>query len=167
MSKLDELRRLAGGNAAESMGTPGAPSMQRASPPPPTGNAAPPDRLRGVARSKNAAEIPVDRIGPDPAQPREEFEPEALARLTESLREKGQLQPIRVRWDEGAGAYVIICGERRWRAATQAGLTTMQCIIAEAPTDAGELLALQLIENCVREDIRPIERPPSRNSVAS
>ena len=92
-----------------------------------------PDRLQGVARSKNAAEIPVDRIGPDPDQPREEFDAEALGRLAESLKTRGQLQPIRVRWDEEQGAYVIVCGERRWRAAELAGLPTMSCVIVDGP----------------------------------
>ena len=155
MSKLDNLRRLAGGNAAESMATARPSPIPRASAP---SSASAPDRMQGIARAKNAAEIPLDRIGPDPDQPREEFEPEALERLAESLRTKGQLQPIRVRWDEARGSYMIICGERRWRAAKLADLQTMQCVISEAPGDAGELLALQLIENCVREDLRPIEQ---------
>jgi ParB family chromosome partitioning protein len=155
MSKLDELRRLAGGNAAESMGTAQVAPMHRPSPPP---SATPPDRFQGITRSKAAAEIPVDRIGQDPDQPREEFDPEALQRLADSLKAKGQLQPIRVRWVEDRGQYVIICGERRWRAAGLAGIATMQCIISEAPADAGELLALQMIENCVREDLSPMEQ---------
>jgi ParB family chromosome partitioning protein len=114
--------------------------------------------MAGVARSKTALEIPLDRIEPDPDQPREEFDQEALARLADSLRSRGQLQPIRVRWDEGRGAYVIVVGERRWRAARMAGLPTLTCVVAEGAADAGELLALQLIENCVREDLQPIEQ---------
>jgi ParB family chromosome partitioning protein len=152
MSKLDALKRLAGGNAAESMSRP---AMHGASAPPPL---VPPDRLQGVVRSKAAAEIPVDRIVPDPDQPREEFDADALAHLAESLRTRGQLQPIRVRWDEAQGLYVLVCGERRWRAATMAGLTTVSCIIADGPADPAELLALQLVENLIREDLRPIEQ---------
>ena len=52
----------------------------------------------------------------------------------------------------------MICGERRWRAARLAGLPTLSCVIADEPTDAGELLALQLIENALREDLQPIEQ---------
>jgi ParB family chromosome partitioning protein len=152
MSKLDDLRRVAGGNAAESMGTPRVTPMHGAS------SLVAPDRMQGITRSKNAAEIPHDRISPDPDQPREEFDPEALSRLAESLKTRGQLQPIRVRWDEGRGSYVIICGERRWRAAGLAGLQTMQCTISDITPDAGQLLELQLIENCVREDLRPVEQ---------
>ncbi|MGE5757174.1 MAG: ParB/RepB/Spo0J family partition protein [Planctomycetaceae bacterium] len=117
-----------------------------------------PARLQGVAKSKNAIEVPVDKIQPDPDQPREEFEAEALERLAESLKAKGQLQPIRVRWDEGRGVYVIIMGERRWRAAVMARLPVMTCVVHEGVLDPGEQLALQLVENALREDLRPVEQ---------
>ncbi|MBV8606390.1 MAG: ParB/RepB/Spo0J family partition protein [Singulisphaera sp.] len=117
-----------------------------------------PARLQGVAKSKNAIEVPVDKIQPDPDQPREEFEAEALERLAESLKAKGQLQPIRVRWDEGRGVYVIIMGERRWRAAVMARLPVMTCVVHEGALDPGEQLALQLVENALREDLRPVEQ---------
>lgn len=157
MSKLDELRRTGAGNAAESMGAgvlgQGAVHGAR-----PAGVPSVPEHLKGVAKARNVAEIAHDRIGPDPDQPREEFEPGALNRLAESLRAKGQLQPIRVRWDAGRSQYVIVCGERRWRAAGLAGLATMQCVVMEAPASAAELLGLQVIENMLREDLRPIEQ---------
>jgi ParB family chromosome partitioning protein len=160
MSKLDELKRIGAGNAAESMGAGilGAGPVHGARP-----SSVPtvPPHLRGVAKSKNIAEIMLDRIGPDPDQPREEFEPAGLDRLAESLRTKGQLQPIRVRWEEGRGQYVIVCGERRWRAAGLAGLATMQCVIMEGPVTPAELLSLQVIENMLREDLRPIEQARS------
>jgi ParB family chromosome partitioning protein len=155
MSKLDELMKASRSVASESMGSPRSVAMPRASTPS-TGQM--PERLQGIVRSKNAAEIPIGRIGPDPDQPREEFDAEALDRLADSLKAKGQLQPIRVRWDEERGSYVIICGERRWRAAQRAGLETMSAVIVEGPIDAGELLAIQMIENCVREDLQPIEQ---------
>lgn len=157
MSKLDELMRAAGGNAAESMGTPRPRPMHGASP---VAAPAVPERLRGVVRSRNAAEIPVSKIERDPGQPREEegFDEAALSRLAESIRTRGVLQPVRVRWDEGRGAYVLICGERRWRAAQLAGLATLPCVIVEGELSPGELLALQLIENALREDLRPIEQ---------
>ena len=118
-----------------------------------------------MAKSKNAIEVPLDKIVPDPDQPREEFEPESLERLAESLKTRGQLQPIRVRWDEAQGKYVLICGERRWRAARIAGIATMSCVVSEGPIDAGELLALQLVENCLREDLRPIEQAKAFKSL--
>jgi ParB family transcriptional regulator, chromosome partitioning protein len=154
MSKLDELRRTMGANVTESASRRGLPAAPTA---PALGNLSA-ARMAGVSRSKNAMEIPVDRIVPDPDQPRDEFDEEALARLAESLRTRGQLQPIRVRWDEGRGAYVVVVGERRWRAAGMAGMPTLTCVVAEGDVDAGELLALQLIENCVREDLLPVEQ---------
>jgi ParB family transcriptional regulator, chromosome partitioning protein len=154
MGKLDDLRRVAGGNVDESMGVGRAP--RRDLPAAPPGGA--PTRWQGIAKSRNAAEVPVDRIAPDPDQPRDDFDADALARLAESLRTRGQLQPIRVRWDEAAERYIIVCGERRWRAARMAGLATMTAIIADDPATPGELLALQLVENALREDLKPIEQ---------
>lgn len=160
MGKLDELLKSGGANIAESMGA----GVER------TGQGGPktstaPARWQGVAKSKNAVEVPLDKIVRDPDQPREEFEPEALGRLAESLKTRGQLQPIRVRWDDAQDKYVLICGERRWRAAKLAGLATMSCVVTEGPIDAAELLALQLIENCLREDLRPIEQARAYQSL--
>jgi ParB family transcriptional regulator, chromosome partitioning protein len=157
MGKLEELLRTQGDSMKGSLGlgytagiTPPGMTLDNAQ--------RVPARLQGVAKSKNAVEISVDRIGPDPDQPREAFDPEALERLAASLKTKGQLQPIRVRWDEGRGAYVILCGERRWRAAMLVGLTTMSCVVHEGAVDPGELLALQCVENALREDLKPIEQ---------
>jgi ParB family chromosome partitioning protein len=146
--------KVSRGIAAESMGAHRAPTTA----PMHSASASAPDRLQGIIRSRNAAEIPLAKIGPDPDQPREEFEPEALARLADSLKARGQLQPIRVRWDEDRGQYIIVCGERRWRAAELAGLPTMSCVILDGPVAPAELLALQLVENMLREDLRPIEQ---------
>jgi ParB family chromosome partitioning protein len=63
-----------------------------------------------------------------------------------------------VRWDEAQEKFVLICGERRWRAAGLAGLASMSCVVSEGPIDSGELLAMQLVENCLREDLKPIEQ---------
>jgi ParB family transcriptional regulator, chromosome partitioning protein len=114
--------------------------------------------MKGVSRTKNAVDIPTSKVDRDPEQPREVFDDESLARLAESLKIRGQLQSIRVRWDEGRGVYVIIAGERRWRAAKMAGLAIISAVIVEGEIDAPELLALQLVENCLREDLRPIEQ---------
>jgi ParB family chromosome partitioning protein len=154
MGKLDELRRSMGANVAESAAKREGRHVAAA---PSLGNLSP-ARMAGAVRSKNAMEIALDRIVPDPHQPREEFEEDTLRRLAESLKARGQLQPIRVRWDEGQGAYVILVGERRWRAARMAGLATLSCVVADGEMDAGELLAIQLVENCVREDLKPIEQ---------
>jgi ParB family chromosome partitioning protein len=113
-------------------------------------------KLDGRIRLSNAAAIAVDRITAD-AQTREIFEESSLQRLAASLKEYGQLQPIRVRWDEQRGLYVIIAGERRWRAARLAGLPTIDCVVAEG-LDAATILCEQVIENALREDLQPIER---------
>ena len=126
MGKLDELMK-AGANIDESMGA----GVTRGPGSAPPTTSATPARWQGVSKSKNAVEVPVDKLQPDPDQPREDFDPEALDRLAESMKARGQLQPIRVRWDEGRGAYVIVCGERRWRAAVKAGMATMSTVVIE------------------------------------
>jgi len=151
MGKLDDLRGRLGGNVGESMGQGRTPVSTAAA-------AGIPARLQGVVKARHAAEIPVDKIHRDPGQPREEFDEAALRRLAESLKAKGQLQPIRVRWDEGQGVYLVVCGERRWRAASMAGLATVTAVVMEGDVSPGELLAIQLVENCLREDLRPVEQ---------
>lgn len=155
MAKMDELRRRASGNVAESMGAGHDPSAASA---PGFGVRPDPPRLQGVVRSKDVAQIRVERIAADPGQPREDFDPDGLERLAESLKARGQLQPIRVRWDEPAGRYVIVCGERRWRAAKLAGLESVAAVIVDGPLDPSELLAIQLVENALREDLKPVEQ---------
>lgn len=152
MGKLDELTRQTAGNVDDSIGV-GRAARPTGSPATPT-----PARWQGVTKSKNAAEIPTDRIDRDPNQPRDEFDEDALARLASSLKTRGQLQPIRVRWDEGRGVYLVVCGERRWRAAKMAGLAVVSAVVMDGPVSPDELLALQMIENCVREDLRPVEQ---------
>jgi ParB family chromosome partitioning protein len=151
MSKLDELRRTAGQNVRDSTGSdrPLAGGSE---------SVGPPARWRGVTRLRDAASIPVDMITGDPDQPRTEFDAEALQRLADSLRIRGQLQPIRVRWDEGRGLYVILVGERRWRASKLAGLSELLCVIVEKDIPAEERLMIQLVENALREDLRPVEQ---------
>jgi ParB family chromosome partitioning protein len=158
-SKLEQLRQIGGGNVAESTGA------NRGNGLPPgidLGQASGmPARLVGLTKEKGAARIPVARIVRDESQPREEFDQESLEMLAESLRSKGQLQPIRVRWDEGRGSYVVLVGERRWRAAAIAGLEDLSCIIHEAELDEIDRLTLQLVENALREDLKPIEQARS------
>ena len=152
MGKREEILRQAAGHIDESVGGP------RQSTPGDLATATAPARWQGVAKSKSAVEIPLEKIGRDPTQPREEFDPEALDRLAASLKAKGLLQPIRVRWSDEQAQYILIAGERRWRAAQLAGLRTLTAIVVEGTPDPGELLALQLIENCLREDLKPLEQ---------
>ena len=100
-----------------------------------------------------ALEIPIDRVRPNPRQPRKRFDEPALTELTDSIRASGVIQPIVVR--RTGGAYELIAGERRWRAAKQAGLATIPAVVRDV-TNA-ESLELSLVENLLREDLNPIE----------
>jgi len=101
--------------------------------------------------------LQIDQVVPDAQQPRAEFAPEALSRLADSLREHGQLAPIRVRWSDELGKWVIIAGERRWRAAKLAGLPAIECYFHADEMSPSEVLEQQLIENLLREDLKPVE----------
>jgi ParB family transcriptional regulator, chromosome partitioning protein len=98
-------------------------------------------------------DVAVDQIEPNPNQPRKAFNYKALDELTASIRASGVIQPIIVR-RQGAG-YQLVAGERRWRAARQAGLPRVPAIVREV-TDA-ESLELALVENLLREDLNPME----------
>jgi ParB family transcriptional regulator, chromosome partitioning protein len=152
-SKLDELRKNQG-ELIDSLGAGRAPGV-------PLGMDGPVSlspRVQGLARDKRLNKVPIDRIVADPDQPRKDFEPGAIDRLAESLKAKGQLQPCTVYWDEGQEVYVLLIGERRWRAAIHAGLTDLLCIILDRRPDHRERLTLQLIENLLREDLAPVEQ---------
>jgi ParB family chromosome partitioning protein len=99
-------------------------------------------------------ELPVDAIHPNPRQPRRRFEPEASSGLAESVRRQGVIQPLLVR-SRAAGGYEIVAGERRWRAAREAGRATVPAVVREA--DDRETLLLGLVENVAREQLTPIE----------
>lgn len=99
--------------------------------------------------------IPIDAIEPDPEQPRKKFSREALETLALSLKKEGMLQPITVR-QAGNGRYIIIAGERRWRAAKMLGWKEVPAIIRDIEDEA-QLRRLQLLENIVRADLNPLE----------
>jgi ParB family chromosome partitioning protein len=119
--------------------------------------AAPTDGLR---------QIPVEAIQPNPHQPRQRFNESGLQSLAQSIREQGLMQPIIVRppRKEGVGTgdrsqnggYELVAGERRWRAAKLAGLTTIPALVREL--DEQQLAEWALVENLQREDLNPIER---------
>jgi ParB family chromosome partitioning protein len=101
------------------------------------------------------AMVALNKISPNPMQPREDFDPIALEDLKKSIREKGVIQPITIR-RVPEGRYEIIAGERRFRASTEIGLETIPAYILDIETDA-EMLELALIENVQRENLNPIE----------
>ncbi|MBA3415093.1 MAG: ParB/RepB/Spo0J family partition protein [Chloroflexia bacterium] len=110
----------------------------------------------GVTDLPTAKEIRLDRIEPDPEQPRRTFDPAKLAELADSIRQEGILQPIAVRYDPDADRYVILHGERRWRASQLAGLTAIAAVVRDVPRD--RRLIQQLMENIVRDDLNAVDR---------
>jgi ParB family chromosome partitioning protein len=100
------------------------------------------------------AHVPVEQIHRNPSQPRREFDTESVSGLAASIRAQGLIQPVVVR-PRVHGGYELIAGERRWRAALEAGLSTVPAVIREA--DDRDTLLLGLVENVAREDLSPIE----------
>ncbi len=112
----------------------------------------------GRTRARDAGHMELTRIVPDPDQPRKEFTEDAIERLSASLLKHGQLMPIRVRWNPTLAKWVVISGERRYRAALRAGLKSVACIFAEDGLTHSEILQEQIIENLLREDLKPVEQ---------
>ena len=103
------------------------------------------------------AEVPIEQIAPNPRQPREHMQPEALAELAESIRTHGLIQPL-VLTLAPAGApvqYYLVAGERRWRASRLAGLQTLPAIVKDVSPQG--MLELALVENVQRADLNPLE----------
>lgn len=100
-------------------------------------------------------QLPLREIEPDPGQPRKTFEDQALSELAASIAEHGLLQPIAVR-PRPTGGYVIIAGERRWRAARLAGLAEVPVVVKDVTDE--QAMELALVENLQREDLDPVEQ---------
>jgi ParB family chromosome partitioning protein len=107
-----------------------------------------------AGRSVGIKTIALDRIEPNPDQPRTIFDESALHELANSIREHGVLQPILVR-PLGENRYQLVAGERRWRASKEAGLKTIQALVEEIDDDTA--LEIAIIENLQREDLSPLE----------
>jgi ParB family chromosome partitioning protein len=110
--------------------------------------------LLGGAPTVELAELPVDAIHANPRQPRKRFDAEAGHGLADSVRAQGVVQPVLVR-SRAAGGYELIAGERRLRAARDAGLKAIPAVIRDA--DDRETLLLGLVENVARENLSPVE----------
>lgn len=100
-------------------------------------------------------ELAIEKIKPNPQQPRKVFEEDKIDELSQSIRTHGVLQPLIV-VDRGRGMYMIVAGERRWRAASAAGLTTVPAIVR--PYSDEEVLAISLVENLQRQDLHDLEK---------
>jgi ParB family chromosome partitioning protein len=158
MGKRELLLKEMGQHLEESIGVrpaPGRPFLQAA---PARAKAAPRD---GFTRHRAAGEMLLENIVPDPDQPRREFDEGAIERLSQSIQARGLLQPLRVRWHPTLEKHVILVGERRYRAAKRAGLTTVPCLFVETALTEAEILEEQLAENLLREDLNPIEQAHS------
>ena len=107
-----------------------------------------------VTAAGELRELPVELIKPNPSQPRTNFEPEALAALAASIEASGVVQPLLVR-PLHDGSYELVAGERRWRAAQQAGIEKVPAVVRDQAE--AERLQAALIENMVREDLNPVE----------
>jgi len=118
---------------------------------------APPDEPQsGSGNMGGVSEFAVSDIRPNPAQPRRTFSETELEELAASIKHRGVLQPILLRPDPDApNQYQIVAGERRWRAAQRAGLSTIPAVVREL--DELQLLEVGIIENVQREDLNPIE----------
>ncbi len=119
----------------------------------------------GVTDLTSAKVIELDRIAPDPDQPRRTFDPDRLEELAASIRSEGVLQPIAVRYDEDLGTYVIVHGERRWRASKLAGLREIPAVVRDVPAE--RRLVQQLMENVVRDDLNAVDRAAALRALRS
>ena len=123
-----------------------------------------PERRRGLGRGLEVlvggpgepelAHLPVETIHANPRQPRKRFDGEATSALADSIRSQGLVQPVVVR-PRKAGGYELIAGERRWRAAREAGVPTVPALVREA--DDRETILLGLVENVAREQLSAVE----------
>lgn len=124
--------------------------------------------VSAVSQDNGIQWLDINSIDRSRFQPRTEFDPEGLRELAESIKQQGVVQPLLVRplpAGNGNGRYELIAGERRWRAARQAGLATIPAVVREA-TDQ-QALEIALIENLQREDLNPIEEARAYEQLAT
>jgi ParB family chromosome partitioning protein len=117
-------------------------------------------QFQGRAKLTGACVIEVDRIVADPDQPRKTFSDESIDQLAASLKSRGQLVPILVRWTPEVDRYTIVDGERRFRAAERAGLANLAAVDV-TDKSAGDVLEIQLVTNALREDVPAVEQARS------
>ncbi len=152
MTKSDQLAQKFGVNLAQTINLRGDGASR------PSPNVVAPDRFEGAIKSRAFAELPVDAVDADESQPREEFDPDDLRRLAESIARFGQLAPIRVRHDPARGRWVVLVGERRLRACKLAGLERVRVEFVEREMSQADILAEQTVENMVRAPLSPVEQ---------
>jgi ParB family chromosome partitioning protein len=114
------------------------------------------DLLSAVDAQELVLELPIESIDADPHQPRTEFNEDTINELAESLRRSGQIQPIEVR--EAGGRYVLVDGERRWRAAKRASLATLRALVRFDPGTPDDVLDRQFAANFHREAMALVDQ---------
>ena len=122
------------------------------------------DNFMDTPEEKERLYLPISQVESCSAQPRKQFDPDALADLADSIRQHGIIQPLTVRKLQ-SGYYQIIAGERRWRAARMAGLDEVPAIVIEA--DDRKAMELAMIENLQREDLNPMEEAEGYHTLVS
>jgi ParB family chromosome partitioning protein len=155
MKTAEKISQQFGGNLRESIT---GVTAGQVSPPTTPANAQTVNRFQGSKTMKNVGEMDLDRIMPDPDQPRKTFDQDSIELLAESIKTYGVLQPINIRYDESRNVWLIVVGERRWRAAKLAGRKTIPCIFAEVGREDPDVRVKQLIENVHREDLNPLDK---------
>ena len=121
------------------------------------------DYNQGPEADGSLRQLPLQKVEPNPDQPRRDFNEEELQALADSIGEHGILQPLTVREMPHSGYNQIIAGERRWRAARMAGLTEVPALVIEA--DDRQAMELALIENLQRQDLNPVEEAQGYHSL--
>lgn len=137
MTKADALARLLGTRVAADAGHAG--------------------QTVGVQPVTTTKVIDISRIIPDPGQPRKTFDEEGLDLLAGSMKDVGQQTPVQVRWDATKDRWVLVAGERRYRAAQRAGITSLRVEVVTGDMTPDRVLELQLVENALRADLTPLE----------
>jgi ParB family chromosome partitioning protein len=120
-------------------------------------DAAPSRQTVGVKQLHGARVIDTARIAADPTQPRRTFDDDEMQELVASIREVGQREPIRVRWDGKQDRWIVVTGERRWRAAQMIGLPEMIALVEGDDLPSDRLLHLQVVENEVRANLTAVD----------
>lgn len=116
-------------------------------------------------RNRSAGDISPHEVMPDPDQPRKHFDDQELEHLAQDIAARGQLAPIRVRWSATHGKWLIIAGERRWRAVQKAGLDKISCLFIDRDMSENEIRSEQLVENLLREDLTGMEEAKAFQSL--
>lgn len=152
-NKAQGLLAKLGGSVAESVGVRPGESVRPEEKP-----VAKPTPKTEYKLDRSAGTISPDEVIADPDQPRREFDETELRQLAEDIQARGQLSPIKVRWSAQHGKWMIVFGERRWRAVKMAGLPTVRCIFVDREMSEKDVRAEQLIENVQRADLNVQER---------